>query len=170
MAGIELIPISKPVDLKFIEGKLKEIEAESKKQKKAGERLEFIRLRYLGYSVPEACMIKGITIQTGYNWQSSWNENGIDSVMPNYGGGRPSAMTLEQKERFRDAVARDMMTTVEAGAFVREHFGIEFTPKHIRSMLRSMGFRHAKPYDVDYRRPADAEGILKKDSEQRWTL
>ena len=67
-----------------------------------------------------------------------------------------------ENKRQKKAVARDMMTTVEAGAFVKEHFGIEFTPKHIRSMLRSMGFRHAKPYDIDYRRPADAETVLKK--------
>jgi putative transposase len=134
------------------------------------DRLGFIRLRYLGYSVVETCAISGITIQTGYNWQKAWNYSGMDSIMPNYGGGRPASMTPEQKARFKEAVARDMMTTVEAGAFVKEHFGIEFTPKHIRSMLRSMGFRHAKPYDVDYRRPADAETALKKDSDPRWTL
>jgi len=170
MAGIELIPISKPVDLKFIDRKLREIEDENKKQRKVSERLEFIRLRYLGYSVPEACTIRNITIQTGYNWQRSWNEDGLDSLMPNYGGGRPASMTEDQKTIFRNAVIRDQMTTTEAGAFIKDRFMIIFTPKHIRSMLRSMGFRHAKPYDIDYRRPADAESVLKKGSEQRWIL
>jgi len=170
MAGVEQIEISKPVDLKAIENRLREMEAMNKKQKKAAERLEFIRLRYLGYSAPEACTIRNVSIQTGYNWQKAWNESGMDSVMPNYGGGRPSSMTAEQKERFKNAVARDMMTTVEAGAYLKDHMGFEFTPKHVRSMLRSMGFRHAKPYDIDYRRPADAEAVLKKSSDQRWTL
>ncbi|MDR1405337.1 MAG: transposase [Candidatus Methanoplasma sp.] len=170
MAGVEQIEISKPVDIGAVESRIKDITVESRKQRKACERLEFIRLRYLGYSVPEACSIKGITIQTGYNWQKAWNEDGMDSVVPNYGGGRPASMTKDQRERFRNAVDRDMMTTVEAGAFVKDNFGIEFTPKHIRSMLRSMGFRHAKPYDIDYRRPVDAEAVLKKDSESRWIL
>jgi len=170
MAGVEQIEISKPVDLKAIESKLRELEIMNKKQKKASERLEFIRLRYLGYSAPEACSIRNVSIQTGYNWQKAWNEGGMDSVMPNYGGGRPPSMTAEQKERFKKAVARDMMTTVEAGAYLRDNMGFEFTPKHVRSMLRSMGFRHAKPYDIDYRRPADAETDLKKTSELCWVL
>ncbi|MCL2295491.1 MAG: helix-turn-helix domain-containing protein [Methanomassiliicoccaceae archaeon] len=170
MAGVEQIEISKPVDLKAIESRLKELEIMNKKQKKASERLEFIRLRYLGYSTPEACTIRNVSIQTGYNWQKAWNESGMDSVMPNYGGGRPPSMTAEQKERFKNAVAKDMLTTVEAGAYLRGRFGLVFTPKHVRSMLRSMGFRHAKPYDIDYRRPADAETDLKKTSDQRWTL
>jgi len=170
MAGTEQIPISKHVDLKFIEKKLREIEDENKKQRKVSERLEFIRLRYLGYSVPEACKIKNITIQTGYNWQRSWNEGGLESLIPNYGGGRPASMTADQRTIFENAVIRDQLTTTEAGAFIRDRFMIVFTPKHIRSMLRSMGFRHAKPYDIDYRRPADAEQVLKKRSEQPWIL
>lgn len=94
----------------------------------------------------------------------------MDSLDPNYGGGRPASITPEQKLKFKNIVARDAMTTVEAGAYIRDNFGIEFTPKHIRSMLRSMGFRHAKPYDIDYRRPADAEAVLKKDSDLCWIL
>jgi len=168
MAGTEQIPISKHTDLKFIEGKLQEIKGESKKQRKVKDRLEFIRLRYLGYSVREACMIKNITIQTGYNWQRLWNEDGLGSLMPNYGGGRPASMTADQKTLFENAVERDQMTTTQAGAFIKDRFGIVFTPKHIRSMLRSVKFRHAKPYDIDYRRPDDAEDALKKSLEQRW--
>lgn len=170
MAGVEQIEIQRHVDLKTIESRIQELDADSKKLKKTLERLRFIRLRYLGYSVPEASSISGVSVQTGYNWQDAWNERGMESLAPNYGGGRPAAMSPEQKERFKAAVARDMMTTAEAGAYLKNEMGFEFTPKHIRSMLRSMGFRHAKPYEIDYRRPADAEAVLKKDSENRWTL
>jgi len=52
--------------------------------------------------------ISGITIQTGYNWQKAWNYSGMNSIMPNYGGGRPASMTPEQKSRFEKAMARDM--------------------------------------------------------------
>jgi putative transposase len=170
MVGVELIEVSRSVDLKMIENRLREMDAGNIKERKASERLEFIRLRYLGYSVPEACTIKNITNQTGYNWQKAWNENGMDSVMPNYGGGRPPSMTADQRSTFKNIVDRDMMTTVEAGAYLRDRMGFEFTPKHIRSMLRSMGFRHAKPYDIDYRRPKDAETVFKKGSDPCWIL
>ena len=170
MAGVEQIGIIKTVDIEVIEHKIKHTHADGRKQEKARERLEFIRLRYLGYSVPEACKIRNITNQTGYNWQKAWNEGGMDSILPNYGGGRPPSMTEEQKERFKNAVDRGMMTTLEAGAFLKSNYGLIFTQKHIRSMLRSMGFRHAKPYDIDYRRPADAEAVLKKDWDRHWIL
>lgn len=170
MAGVEQIEIQRHVDLKVIEKRIKELDSDSKRIVRMKDRLSFIRLRYMGYSVTEACRIIGITVQTGYNWQDAWNRDGMDSLAPNFGGGRPAAMSPEQKERFKNAVARDMMTTTEAGAYLRDEMGIEFTPKHIRSMLHSMGFRHAKPYEIDYRRPADAEAVLKKDSEKRWTL
>ena len=58
----------------------------------------------------------------------------------------------------------------QAGYFIESNYGIRFTTKHIREMLRKKGFRHAKPYDVDYRRPADAEATFKKESEQPWIL
>lgn len=170
MVGVEQIEIERPVDLSVIETRIRELDADTKKLQKVRDRLQFIRLRYKGYSVSQACDICQISLQTGYNWQDSWNERGMDSLSPNYGGGRPAAMSPEERERFKEAVDRDKMTTAEAGAYLKDVMGFEFTPKHVRSMLRSMGFRHAKPYDIDYRRPEDAEAALKKDSTNRWTL
>ncbi len=170
MVGVEQIDISKPVNLEYINQQIKTLGTESKKLAKMVERLQFIRLRYLGYSVVEASNIQNITVQTGYNWQKAWNESGWDSLEPKFAGGKPAKMTPEQKEMFKSAVDRDMMTTLEAGAYLERTFQIKFTPKHVREMLRKMGFRHAKPYDIDYRRPENAETILKKDLEMRWVL
>ena len=168
MVAVERIEISRPVSLEIIDNRMKEIESETKRQRKILQKLRFVRLRYLGYTVPEACRIENISVQTGYNWQYQWNESGFDSLEPNYAGGRPASMTEEQKEKFFNAVARDQMTTTQAGHFIEQNYGIRFTPKHIREMLRKKGFRHAKPYDMDCRRPADAEATFKKDSEQPW--
>ena len=170
MVAVEQIEISKQVSLDAIDRRLSEIDGRIKKQQKVIQKLRFVRLRYLGYTVTEACRIENVSIQTGYNWQEQWNESGFDSLEPRYAGGRPASMTDDQKERFFNAVARDQMTTSQAGSYIEENYGIRYTPKHIREMLRKRGFRHAKPYDVDYRRPADAEAAFKKDSEQPWIL
>ena len=170
MVAVEQIEISRKVDLDVIDKRIRDIEVRTKRQQKMIQRLRFVRLRYMGYTVPEACKIENISIQTGYNWQSQWNYNGMDSLEPNYAGGRPASLSSEEKERFFNAVAREMMTTSEAGKYIEDHFNIRFTPKHIREMLRKRGFRHAKPYDIVYRRPADAETTLKKDSEMPWIL
>ena len=104
MVAVEQIEISKSISLEIIDNRMKEIESETKRQRKVLQKLRFVRLRYLGYTVPEACRIENVSVQTGYNWQDQWNRSGFDSLEPNYDGGRPSSMTGEQKERFFNAV------------------------------------------------------------------
>ena len=79
MVAVERIEISKPVSLEIIDNRMKEIESETKRQRKILQKLRFVRLRYLGYTVPEACRIENVSVQTGYNWQDQWNESGFDS-------------------------------------------------------------------------------------------
>ena len=119
--AVEQIEISRKVGIDDIDRRMKEIENLTKKQQKILQKLRFVRLRYLGYSVVEACNIEGISIQTGYNWQEQWNDSGFDSLEPRYAGGRPASLSEEQKERFFNAVARDQMTTSQAGCFRRAH-------------------------------------------------
>ena len=53
---------------------------------------------------------------------------------------------------------------------IKREFGVEFTTRHIPRILRKLGLRYQKPFVNDYRRPVDAEGILKKDYwGPRWT-
>ena len=61
------------------------------------------------------------------------------------------------------------MSTREVRRHIAEEYGMEYSEKQVHVILGSMGFRHSKPYPVDYRRPADAEGQLKKNSRMLWT-
>lgn len=54
------------------------------------------------------------------------------------------------------------MAMLEAGEYLERMFNTNFASKHVREMLRKTGFRYAKPNDVEYCRPADAEAVLKK--------
>lgn len=58
---------------------------------------------------------------------------------------------------------RDYWTTKEVRELIKNEFETEFTPRHIPRVLRKMGMTYSKPYVNDYRRPEDAEEILKKD-------
>jgi putative transposase len=57
---------------------------------------------------------------------------------------------------------RDDWTTKEIKQLIKDGFGIEFSEKHVRTILRSIGLKFARPYPKDYRRPVDAEEQLKK--------
>ena len=125
-------------------------------------------MRYRGYSVTEASDALGINIQTGYNWQTAWNDRGVDSLIPKVSTGRPSSMTDDQKRLLMEQVSKKNMTTNDVRRFISERMKIDYSEKQVHVILKKMGFRHAKPYPKDYRQPADAENILKKTSQMCW--
>ncbi|MEM3191716.1 MAG: winged helix-turn-helix domain-containing protein [Candidatus Parvarchaeota archaeon] len=56
---------------------------------------------------------------------------------------------------------RDDWSTREVRVLIEEKFGVEYSMKHVREMLRRIGMKFEKPYPHDYRRPKDAEENLK---------
>jgi putative transposase len=133
------------------------------KDAKILKRLYFIKYRYAGESVERAAWQVGITKCVGYIWQKRWNEQGYAGLVPRYAGGRPSKLLGEHKEQLYALLKeRDDWTTNEIREYIRSAFGVEYTLKQVRIILRNFGMRYAKPYARDYRRPADAEERLKK--------
>jgi putative transposase len=133
------------------------------KNVKVLNRLHFIRNRYLGDSVELAASKSGVTKRVGYIWQYRWNEEGYEGLKPKYRGGRPAQITDKQKEElYQILTERDDWTTKEIRKLIKDKFGIEFSEKHVRTILRSLGLKYARPYPKDYRRPADAKEQLKK--------
>ena len=126
-------------------------------------RLYFIKYRYEGKLVSESAKLVGITKRVGYIWQERWNEKGYEGLIPRYGGGRPSKLTDAQKERLVELLKQnDTWTTEEIRELIFNEFKVGYTSKQIRIILKNMGMRYAKPFPYDYRRPKDAEEILKK--------
>jgi putative transposase len=128
------------------------------------KRLYFIRHRYNEKSVEEACDLVGVKKTVGYIWQDRWNEEGYKGLIPRFAGGRPSKLSKEQKDRLLQLLEqKDNWTSEEVRDLVHKEFNVEYTLKQIRIILKNYGMRCAKPYVHDYRRPEDAEDILKKD-------
>jgi len=132
------------------------------KAKRMHERLCFIRMRYKGYTVEEAASATGMTTKTGYNIQERWNAGGLESLEPNFGGGRRSRLTDDQKKELENVLSISSMTTKGVREYIAEEFDVEYTNKQIYIILGKMGMNHAKPYPRDRRRPDDAEEVLKK--------
>ena len=126
-------------------------------------RLYFIKYRYEGKLVSESAKLVGVTKRVGYIWQERWNEMGYEGLIPRYAGGRPSKLTDAQKERLVELLKQnDTWTTEEIRELIFNEFKVEYTSKQIRIILKNMGMRCAKPFSHDYRRPKNAEEILKK--------
>ena len=50
-------------------------------------RLGFLKNLYQGDSIPEAADREGRSAATGGRWADAWNEDGLEGLMPSFGGG-----------------------------------------------------------------------------------
>ncbi len=161
MTGREQIAIVRHVPLSVLNKRIKH----HKGLPEVVPRLVFIRLRYKGMSVVNAAEAVGVSHQTGYNWQERWNEEGPAGLVPKYAGGHPSKLTDEQKvallEKLRE---KEHWTTAEVQHLIQSQFGVSYSLDQVRRILKSFGMFFGKPYPRDYRRPRDAEQVLKKNS------
>ena len=129
------------------------------------QRLFFIKHRYEGKGVEEAANLVGASKNTGYLWQERWNEMGYEGLIPQFAGGRPSNLTDKQKDELRSILEKqDNWTTKEVQTLISKKFGVNYTMKQIRVILKGFGMNYAKPFQHDYRKPKNAKDILKKPS------
>lgn len=154
----EQIHIKKHLSLEELDRRIKR-----EKDAKILRRLYFIKFRYEGDTVHEAAVKIGITNRVGYIWQERWNEEGYVGLSPRYAGGRPSKLTDQQKIELEQMLRqKDSWTSKEVRNLIIEKFGVEYTIKQVLVIAKQMKMKFAKPYQHDYRRPKDAEDILKK--------
>ncbi len=57
---------------------------------------------------------------------------------------------------------KDTWTTEEVRFLILKEFGVEYTLKQVRVIVKKFGMKYAKPFVLDYRKPPNAEKILKK--------
>lgn len=162
MVNVEQIEVIIHIPQSELDKKIKEYSLGAKILK----RLLFISFRYSGKSVKESCKLLGISTVTGYTWQSRWNSEGYAGLVPKYAGGRPSKLSDEQKEELWGILhTRDYWTTLEVKHLISLEYSIEYSMDQIRRILKDYMMRFGKLYPQDYRRPNDAEEILKKRSQ-----
>lgn len=155
----EQIPLKKHMTSEELQRRIRTLETNTK----VLQRLYFIKHRYDGKSVEEASRLVGVAKPVGYEWQERWNERGYDGLIPLYAGGRPSKLSNQQKERLMLLLKeKSSWTTDEVRLLISNEFGVEYTLKQVRVISKKLGMKYAKPFTLDYRKPTNAEQILKK--------
>jgi putative transposase len=144
-----------------LENRIKKVEVEVRILK----RLYFIRHLYLGDNIEEAAEKVCISVPTGYEWLKRWNEGGYECLIPQFAGGAPGKLTLEQQNILDQHIKNhDPITSKEVKKFIKTEFGVEYSDMHIWRILRGKNLYYGKPFVKDIRRPDNAEEILKKNS------
>ncbi len=128
---------------------LEELNEEIRKRKICSEvlrKLFFIKELYKGTTVPQAAEEVGVSKVIGYIWLEKWNEKGLEGLKPNYGGGRPSELSEEQKEELKTSLRdRNDWTAKEVRELIKERFGVEYSLRHVSRLLKSFGTNTQNP-------------------------
>jgi putative transposase len=136
---------------------------EEKNRARVIPRLIFIKLLYTGMGVIEASKDVGVAKRVGYQWLKRWNESGYEGLVPRFAGGKPSKLTGDQKKELKASLeAKDLWYLNDIVGLIKARFGVEYSERQVRRILKGFKMKHAKPYQVDYRKPDDAEEKLKK--------
>lgn len=142
---------------------IRELKREYRQYVEAYDRLTFIEDIYNDKNVKEASKLSNITSQTGYNWLKEWNEYGLDSLFRKEGSGRKPKISDEQKIILKENIIKKDLTSVrEVRHEIRELFDVEYSERHIRRLMKELGFGYGKPYIIPLESPEDAEEQLKK--------
>lgn len=124
-------------------------------------RLGFVKNLYQGDTLGEAADREGKSQPTGARWAKRWNDGGLDELAPDHGGGRPSKLSDEQRQRLRELLeAGQPWTTQEVLHLIEEEFDVTYHPNYIYELLRSYDMHYAKPRPKRPERPEDADEIL----------
>ncbi len=74
-----------------------------------------------------------------YERQRRWNKDGAEGLVPCFAGGRPSRLDGDQKNALRAFLKeRDDWTTGEVRDLILEEFGVEYTLKQVRVILKGI--------------------------------
>lgn len=118
------------------------------------------------------CQAFGIATPTGYWWIRNWNRQGYEGLQESSGGGRPPmlddfdiiylASLLKEKSCW---------TTQEVLELIKTSLGIEYSHDQVVRILRKRLKMHLnKPFIHDYRRPPDADEVLRERLEKVFKL
>lgn len=163
MVNVQQITIIPHITQSDLLKKIKDYELGAKIHK----RLTFINLRYSNMPLKDACKLVGISPGTGYTWQDRWNSEGYAGLIPKYAGGKPAKLSDVEKDQLYEILhTRNFWTTSEVRELIFLKFSVNYSMDQIRRILKKYKMLFGKLYPQDYRRPENAEEILKKDSQK----
>jgi putative transposase len=129
------------------------------------QRLIFLKFIKKGSTIKKASDFVGVVRQTGSRWLKAYNENGLDGLMPKFGGGRPSFLTDEQKKELKEIItAKDANYSImQIRNLIENNYGVDYTYKQAWVIVRiKFGLNYSKPFPKYDNSPESAREDLKK--------
>ena len=148
----------------------------NQKNKRDYERLLAIRLLMNGAKPDDVAKEINRSRATIYNWTELWNKNGWESLKYKPPSGKTPKLNRDDLLDLKDILEtkspkdidflntdQDFWDIEKALEFINGYFGTNYTYYGAWRVLREkLKFQYTKPYPKNYKRPDNAEEILKK--------
>ena len=161
MSGIPKKEIKKHIPVEDLNKRIKKLE----KDVKVLNRLHFIKACYSGMNIKEAAELNGVSYSNAYVWFNRWNEEGPEGIIPKYAGGRPSYLTSDEKIKLEKLLEQEEVITTEiVHKIIKDNFGIDYSHKQVRIIVKSLGYSYSKPYLINIETDPQKVENFKKNS------
>lgn len=144
--------------------KLKKSINKLEKDVKVLRKLYVVQDLYKGKKPENICEKRNISLPTLHTIWDRWNDEGYDGLYSKYhNGGRPPKLSPEDKVKLNDILEKeDYLNQKKVAKIIKDNFNVEYSLSYQSIILKEMGFRFNKPYQMYSKRPEDAEEQLKK--------
>ena len=127
------------------------------------QRLIAMKLISTGHNHKETGEILIVGYKSINRWAKACEKDGLDGLIPNFSGGKPSKLSEENKVQFKQILIEgENLTMTDAQRILKDDFGIEFSLSHVCNIVRQLGFNYGKPRPKFREAPENGEEILKK--------
>lgn len=132
-------------------------EAERDGAYRVAKRLQAVVLNSEGHTSGELARILKAPRSKVSEWLARYQAHGTEGLLEGYRSGRPSALTLQQRQQLADildsgpvayGLDTGIWTSPMIAWMIEEQFGVHYHPGHVRKMLHDLGFSVQRPRRV----------------------
>ena len=146
MSGKSKIDIFKNMNEKELDVAIKEYSGNYRYY----QRLIAMKLISIGFSFSKVGRILLVSYLSVHRWAKACEESGLNGLVPDFGGGRPSKMSKSMEKKLSERIDNsDNITMIEVQEILKNEFKVEFTLPHVWNIVRRLGFDYVKPKDDD---------------------
>ena len=127
------------------------------------QRLIAMRIIAEGNTIQHAANIIGVKYQTVHGWAKKCEAEGIEGLIPNFGGGRPSKLSQYQLKELDEKIQNSPRMNIKMlKKLIEEEYKVKYSYKQVWVIARKLGYSYVKIYPKFSQSPEDAEYQLKK--------
>ena len=108
------------------------------------QRLIAMKLMAFGISHTDVAKIIGVSYKTINRWARNCSYDGIDGLMPEFNGGRPSKLSNMQKLEFGNILfLSEGLSMMDARQILIDKFGVEYSLTQVAKITDKLGFNYS---------------------------